>query len=105
MPDNVLGTAIRWFIILLGLLYFMAHFYLYQMMVTFDMPLSEMMRNAFILTLAHLPRNLLVLLLCALVGMITFAFGTLIGLVLTLLISEFMRKKRWIRPGDMKLDL
>lgn len=25
--------------------------------------------------------------------------------VLTLLISEFMRKKRWIRPGDMKLEL
>ena len=25
--------------------------------------------------------------------------------VLTLLISEFMRKKRWIKPGDMKLDL
>lgn len=25
--------------------------------------------------------------------------------VLTLLISEFMRKKKWIRPGDMKLEL
>ena len=25
--------------------------------------------------------------------------------VLTLLISEFMRKKRWNRPGDMKLEL
>ena len=25
--------------------------------------------------------------------------------VITLLISEFMRKRRWIHPGDMKLDL
>lgn len=25
--------------------------------------------------------------------------------ILTLLISEFMRKKNWIKPGDMKLDL
>jgi uncharacterized membrane protein len=25
--------------------------------------------------------------------------------VITLLISEFMRKKGWIKPGDMKLDV
>ena len=25
--------------------------------------------------------------------------------VVTLLISEFMRKKKWIHPGDMKLEL
>ena len=25
--------------------------------------------------------------------------------VLTLLISEFMRKKKWIHPGDMKLEI
>ena len=24
---------------------------------------------------------------------------------ITLLISEFMRKRRWIHPGDMKLEL
>ena len=24
--------------------------------------------------------------------------------VITLLISEFMRKKKWIHPGDMKLN-
>ena len=29
----------------------------------------------------------------------------LLPAVLTLLISEFMRKKKWIRPGDMKLEL
>ena len=25
--------------------------------------------------------------------------------VVTLAISEYMRKKKWIKPGDMKLDL
>ena len=29
----------------------------------------------------------------------------LLPAILTLAISEFMRKKKWIRQGDMKLDL
>lgn len=51
----------RYFIITMGIVYTMLHFYLYQLMITFELPLKQLYRNSVILSLAKLPRNILIL--------------------------------------------
>lgn len=42
-------------------IYLMMHFYIYQLMITFENSLKNIYRNAFILTMQKLPQNLLML--------------------------------------------
>lgn len=53
------------------LIYFMMHFYIYPIMVTFDLSFKNILRNSLILTFAHLPWNILI---TAVVFLISFAF-------------------------------
>jgi len=62
--------AFKYVIICLAFVYTLAHFYLYPLMVTFDLSLKDLYRNSFLFALAKLPRNLLtlVLVLCVHMG-------------------------------------
>ncbi len=51
------------------LIYFMMHFYIYPVMVTFDLDLKYILKDSLLLTLAHLPWNLFITLL---ITVITF---------------------------------
>ncbi len=42
------------------IVYFMMHFYMYPIMVTFDLDLKYILKDSLLLTLAHLPWNLLI---------------------------------------------
>lgn len=61
----------------LVLLYFMMRFYIYPMMITFDLSIFKMIKNAFIFALIGIKRNL-----CAVLGIVFFAL-LCYGLLLT----------------------
>lgn len=51
-------------------IYSMMHFYIYPMMVTFDLKLKDLYRNAFLFTFGALPSNLFVLIIQAFIHLI-----------------------------------
>ena len=56
------GNAIFQYIILLVvLIYIMMHFYIYQIMITFDLPFKNILKNSFLLTMGKAHINLLIL--------------------------------------------
>ncbi len=63
--------------IFLAFLYFVMRFYVYPMMVTFDLSIFKMLKNAFIFALLGFKRNI-----CAVFGMVIFAL-LCYGLLLT----------------------
>lgn len=88
LPDQSAGVQFaKWFLICMALLYFLMHFYIYQIMVTFAMSLGQILKNALILTLGHLPRNLLVFVVVAAIAVITFSISVQMGLLFSGLIS------------------
>lgn len=56
---QLVSTILTYVLILAALIYTMMHPYIFQLMVTFDSKLGEIFKNALIMTLAHLPVNLL----------------------------------------------
>ncbi len=63
-------TILSYVIWLVVLIYTMMHFYLYPMMVTFELSLKDLYRNALLFALGKLPSNLLVLALICLLQLI-----------------------------------
>ncbi len=64
MPMPPLVTTIfGFFAIIVLLIYFMMHFFIYPLMVTFDMKLSAILKTALQLTMAHLPQCILIFVL------------------------------------------
>lgn len=57
---GVLG-AMKYVVVSIFLLYTIMHFYIYQMIVTFDMKLKDIYKNSFLFTFMVLPKNFLVL--------------------------------------------
>ncbi len=53
--------ALQYIVWIIAILYTMMHFYLYPMMVTFELPLKDLYRNALIFAIGKLPSNILVL--------------------------------------------
>ena len=55
------GSVIFQYIILLvAFIYIMMHFYIYQIMITYDLSLKNIFKNSFLLTMGKAPINLLV---------------------------------------------
>lgn len=72
---------------LFAVIYVFMHFYIYQLMVTFESTMKQLYRNAFILALATLPMNVL---LAIVIFILTYLFYTvmtpMIGLLAALLL-------------------
>ena len=74
MPSN----SIIYFLILgVAIIYFMMRFYLYLMLITFDMKIGKMFKNAFIFVILGVKRNLLAILWMIVMLMLNFAIFTL----------------------------
>ncbi len=76
--------------VVMFLLFFMMRFYIYHIMITFDLPLFKIFKNAAIFTLLAIKRNLMGLLGCVVVIAINYLiFGTYIpvGIVLPFVIT------------------
>jgi uncharacterized membrane protein YesL len=74
-PDSVANTIMYGVIFALVIIYGVMRFYTYLMLVTFDMKLSKILKNALIFTVMGFKRNLLALLG---MGLLTAFFGSLI---------------------------
>lgn len=54
---------LQYVIILMAVIYAIMHIYVYQMMVTFDLPLKSILKNSLLLAIAKAPASLLILFL------------------------------------------
>ena len=64
------------------IVYFMMHFYIYPVMVTFDLGLKDVLKDSLLLTLAHLPWNLLILFIISVIAFLLYFLNTTIGLII-----------------------
>lgn len=64
------------------LVYFMMHFYIYRIMVTFDLKPKDVLKDSLIITLAHFPRNLAILSAVCVFSFLLYLFNITIGLVI-----------------------
>ena len=77
----------RTIIMIVGVIFFMAHFYIYQIMITFDMKLLQILKNSLIFAVAHLPRNVAVLVLIFIIAALVFGVSSFVGILLSFLIA------------------
>lgn len=56
-------SLLGYFVIVIAMIYTMMHFYIYPMIITFDLKLKDIYKNALIFTMGKLPSNLFVLLI------------------------------------------
>lgn len=63
------------------LIYFMMHFYMYPIMVTFDLDMKYILKDSLLLTLAHLPWNLLIVILLTVISFAIYVVNISIGLL------------------------
>ena len=69
------------------LIYFMMHFYIYPIMITFDLDFKDIMKDSLLLTLAHLPLNLFILILISVISFFLYVVNTTIGIYISAIIG------------------
>lgn len=63
----------------IALVFIMMHFYIYQLMVTFELKLKDLYRNSILLVFAEAPKNLAIFIVLVLIHIIIPYFGTVMG--------------------------
>ncbi len=76
----------RAFLTAAAAVYFMMHFYIYQMMVTFRLGLKQILKNALIFTFSHIFRSLGILLLITALAAVGMGINIGVGLVTAIVI-------------------
>ncbi len=64
--NYILAFLLIW----VAIIYIVMHIYIYQIMITFDLPLKHVVKNSFIFTFSNAPKNLLLLLIVVAVHMV-----------------------------------
>ena len=88
--------AMRYVIVVIAIVYTMMHFYLYPMMVTFQLSLKDLYRNALLFAIGKLPSNLLILAILLLVHVgsvlmaINFGGGYFMLILFVILLLEIL---------------
>ncbi len=88
--------AMRYVIVVIAIIYTMMHFYLYPMMVTFQLSLKDLYRNALLFAIGKLPSNLLILAILLLVHVgsvlmaINFGGGYFMLILFVILLLEIL---------------
>lgn len=68
MPEGQLApTVAKYLIISFSIVFLMMHYYVYTMIVTFDMKIKDILKNAVIFAIAKLPLNIFITIILALV--------------------------------------
>lgn len=87
-PDGNSLTAIAAGIAIVAFLFFlMMHIYIYPMLVTFQLSLKNIFKNAFIFSIVGLLPNLLIIVVCVALVFATFLFSIYIGVFLYIFIT------------------
>jgi uncharacterized membrane protein YesL len=92
MPITMPGSSImdefgKYFIIFLAVMFIMMHYYIYTMIVTFEMKLKDILRNSVIFAIAKLPLNIFITIVIILVVFLSIWYmlpGVLALILLTL---------------------
>ena len=79
MSMGTVGLVLSGVIIVMAIIYMIMHFYIYQLMVTFENSTKDLFKNAFALSAQKLPRNLLMLLIILFVYVGIPAWGAFSG--------------------------
>lgn len=97
--DNMLYAILCYIMVVFTIVYVWMHFYIYQIMVTFECTLKQLYKNALIFAIGKLPMNIFLTVLCAGVTILPYIFignpfaafiiSTVIGLSFTRLAVEF----------------
>lgn len=74
-------------IVVAAIVYTWMHYYLYVMMVTFDLKLKDMFRNALLFAIGKLPLNIFITLVCGAIIIASILYNMLIGIIATFLIT------------------
>lgn len=82
----IVGNVIQYLLILVYVLFVFMHFYIYQIIVTFDMKLKNIYYNAFLFAIGRLPQNLFVLVIVILIHMGGIMIGFQSGLMMSVMI-------------------
>ena len=86
------------FIVALAALYFVMRLYIYPMMITFDLPIKKLLKNALIFAMLGIKRNIMALLGIVLLVVLNFfaiVWGLSIGLSVTLILPFFYLAALW----------
>ncbi len=85
---------LQYAILMIAVIYAMMHIYVYQMMVTFDLPLKYILKNSLLLALGKAPVNLLIIVLMIVIYMavpvLVFLTAKSIIVVLIMLLVEVL---------------
>lgn len=94
MNGNITISAFgQYFIIVITALFIIMHYYIYTMIVTFDMKLKDILKNAVIFSLAKLPLNIfisIILIAAILVSVWYFSIGALCAVIISLALLGFI---------------
>lgn len=85
LSGGMLFSILCVFYIFVFSVYFMMHYFIYTIMVTFDMKFGEILKNSFLLTIIKLPRNVGIAFLLFIIGYLIFGLGAVPGVVLSAL--------------------
>lgn len=73
--ENLIFIILRYFIIVIGLIYAMMNMFIFPMLVTYKLKIRQIFKNALIFTMAELPRAFLIFLLAFGVFGVAFYFS------------------------------
>lgn len=108
--NKFIFMLLKYLIIMLALVFSMMNMFVFPMLVTYKLKLREIYKNAFIFTMAELPRAFIIFLIAALIAGVAFFFSVpfiipffLIGLSFPLLITTSFAN--WVFDKYMHVEV
>lgn len=77
--DGFLESVVIWIIVIFMALFLMMHFYIYQLLIEYDLKIFKLYRYSFVFSLLRLFPNLLILIVCVAITLVPFAIHILVG--------------------------
>jgi len=87
LPGSLLITAASTILIVIFVMFMMMSMYIYPMMVTFNLTIRQLYKNALSFAIMKLIPNLLILILCSALVIVSFYFNPIIGYILFFFIT------------------
>ena len=87
LPGSLLITAASTILIEILVMFMMMSMYIYPMMVTFNLTIRQLYKNALSFAIMKLIPNLLILILCSALVIVSFYFNPVIGYILFIFIT------------------
>ncbi|MCK5757688.1 MAG: hypothetical protein KAH14_01245 [Clostridiales bacterium] len=77
--SGFLQSVVIWIIAIFMVLFLMMHFYIYQLLIEYNLGIIKLYRYSFVFSLLRLFPNLLILIVCVAITLIPFALHILVG--------------------------